>query len=180
MSAADAFSLDMLRQARAVGTLYRDGVVVVIHEAVLEQVLEFSAGDMAREVGGFLLGGLYSGKTEGGATSVESLQYVVVRHFHPAFAAESKSASLKFTHEVWSALHRDIEQRFPDESILGWQHTHPSFGVFLSAYDLFIHKNFFSQPWQIALVVDPQREELGFFHWRAAEVRDCGFLCLPD
>ena len=171
-TAPDAFSLASLQQARAIGTVYREAAIVVIHEPVLEQILDFSAGELQREVGGFLLGGVY-GETAGG-----SGQYVVVRHFHPAFEAESGSASLKFTHESWSILHREIQQRFPDESILGWQHTHPGFGIFLSAYDLFIHRNFFSQPWQIALVVDPQRQELGFFHWRRGEVQDCGFLNL--
>lgn len=173
----DAFSLASLEQARAIGTLYRNAAVVVIHESVLEAILEFSAEELTREVGGFLLGGVYDAAERTGEPGGSS-QYVVIRHFHPAFEAESGSASLKFTHESWSILHREIEQRFPDEAILGWQHTHPGFGIFLSAYDLFIHRNFFSQPWQIALVVDPKRQELGFFHWRGGEVQDCGFLNL--
>jgi proteasome lid subunit RPN8/RPN11 len=173
-SPTDAFSLASLERAQAIGTLYRGAAVVVIREQALEQILDFSAGELTREVGGFLLGGVYGPASPSGSDA----QYVVVRHFHPAFEAESGSASLKFTHESWSILHREIEQRFPEEAILGWQHTHPGFGIFLSAYDLFIHRNFFSQPWQIALVVDPQRQELGFFHWRAGEVQDCGFLNL--
>ena len=171
----DVFSIESLNQARAIGTLYRESAGVVIHEPVLEQILEFSEGDLVREVGGFLLGGVY-----GAGTRQAGPQYVVIRHFHPAFEAESGSASLKFTHESWSELHRQIERRFPDEAILGWQHTHPGFGIFLSAYDMFIHKNFFSQPWQVALVVDPKRQELGFFHWRKGEVQDCGFICKAE
>jgi hypothetical protein len=31
--------------------------------------------------------------------------------------------------------------------------------------DLFIHRNFFRQPWQVALVVDPQQKAAGFFVW---------------
>jgi len=159
-----------LRGARQVGTLYRDAAVVVICEGVLEAILEFSEQDMSRERGGFLLGGVYG----------EEPQYVVVRHFHPALEAQGDLSSLKFTHDTWAAVNREITLNFPSESILGWQHTHPGLGVFLSPYDLFIHKNFFSHPWQIALVVDPRRQEFGFFHWRGAEVKDCGFICAGD
>ncbi len=31
----------------------------------------------------------------------------------------------------------------PNIDIVGWYHTHPSFGIFLSHHDLFIHQNFF-------------------------------------
>ena len=166
-AASDTFSLSQLRRPRQMGVLYRDAPVVVIAETALEAILDFSEQDQTRERGGFLLGGVYG----------EQPQYVAIRHFHPALEAQGNSASLTFTHETWAALTRQIETKFPSESLVGWQHTHPGFGVFLSGYDLFIHKNFFSQRWQIALVVDPRRREFGFFHWRQGEVRDCGFVC---
>ncbi|MDX1945868.1 MAG: Mov34/MPN/PAD-1 family protein [Pirellulaceae bacterium] len=156
-----------LRQARQLGTLHREGPVVVIHEGVLEAILEFSEQDQTRERGGFLLGGVQG----------EMPQYVVIRHFHPALQAQGSSASLTFTHDAWAALTRDTERHFPGELLVGWQHTHPGLGIFLSGYDLFIQRNFFAQPWQIAMVVDPRRHEFGFFHWRGGDVRDCGLLC---
>jgi proteasome lid subunit RPN8/RPN11 len=167
---SDVFSPAQLAGARQVGTLYRDASVVVVRETVLEAILEFSEQDQTRERGGFLLGGVYGHQP----------QYVVVRHFHPALEAQGNSASLTFTHETWAALTHEIEANFPSESLVGWQHTHPGFGIFLSGYDRFIHKNFFSLAWQVALVVDPRRQEFGFFHWRRGEVRDCGFMCGAD
>jgi proteasome lid subunit RPN8/RPN11 len=164
----ETYRLADLRGARQVGTLYRGGAVVVIREAVLEAVLEYSEQDTGRERGGFLLGGIYG----------DSPQYAVIRHFHPAAEALSGATSLTFTHESWASVTREIELNQPGECILGWQHTHPGMGVFLSAYDLFIQRHFFSQPWQVALVVDPRLRELAFFHWRGDEVRDCGFLCV--
>jgi len=71
---------------------------------------------------------------------------------------------------------RRAEADHPDEVVLGWQHTHPGMGVFLSAHDLFIHRHFFSQPWQIAMVVDPRSRQLAFFQWRGGDVVDCGFV----
>ena len=49
---------------------------------------------------------------------------------------------------------------------MGWYHTHPNFGIFLSHHDLFIHHNFFAQPLQVAYVVDPINQTRGFFQWR--------------
>src|SRR3954471_3178039 len=101
--------------ARQVGTLYRDGAVVVIREAVLEAILEFSEQDLTRERGGFLLGQAYG----------EQPRYVVIRHFHPAVEAQGSLASLTFTHESWAALRREVETNFVGEEVVGWQHTHP-------------------------------------------------------
>jgi hypothetical protein len=39
--------------------------------------------------------------------------------------------------------------------IVGWYHSHPGFGVEFSEMDLFIHRNFFPGPGQIAYVTDP-------------------------
>ena len=169
-TASDTFSPTRLQNGRQMGTLYRDAAVVVIKEQVLEEILEYSEREMTRERGGFLLGGVYG----------EAPQYVVIRHFHPALEAVGNSASLTFTHETWAALTRETQSNFPNESLVGWQHTHPSFGIFLSGYDLFIHKNFFAQPWQVAMVVDPRATEFGFFHWRNGEVNTCGFICAAE
>jgi proteasome lid subunit RPN8/RPN11 len=104
---------------------------------------------------------------------------VEIRHFLPATETRSAVSSLTFTHDTWAALHREAETRFPDDLVLGWHHTHPGFGIFLSPHDLFIHRHFFREPWQVALVVDPRRCEFGFFQWRAGQVVDCGFVCVP-
>ena len=167
---SDTFSTSRLREARKMGMLHHDAPVVVIGDDVLEAILEFSEQEQTKERGGFLLGGVYG----------ESPQYVVIKHFHPALEAQGNSASLTFTHETWATLTRESELNHPGESLVGWQHTHPGFGIFLSGYDLFIHKNFFAQTWQVALVVDPRRKEFGFFHWRGGEVRDCGFVCAAE
>jgi proteasome lid subunit RPN8/RPN11 len=166
----DTFSPAKLRDARQVGTLYKDGPVVVVREQALDEMIVYSEQELTKERGGFLLGGVYG----------QSPQYVIVRHFHPALEAQGNSASLTFTHETWATLTRESELNHPGESLVGWQHTHPGFGIFLSGYDLFIHKNFFAQTWQVALVVDPRRKEFGFFHWRNGEVRDCGFICSQE
>lgn len=89
----------------------------------------------------------------------------------PAISADEQRATLTFTQEAWAHVHRVLESEFPpDEQIVGWYHSHPGFGIFLSGHDLFIHENFFSAPSQIAVVVDPHTQTEGVFAWREGEL----------
>ena len=157
-------------RGKLIGTLHADALPVLVSESVLEQILEYSEQDLRRELGGFLIGSV----REDEAACIE------VQHYVPAVDAQSRGASLTFTHDTWARLHREMEQTYPDRVLVGWHHTHPDLGVFLSGYDLFIHRHFFPQRWQVALVLDPVRHEFSFFQWRGDEVTDCGFICLAD
>jgi proteasome lid subunit RPN8/RPN11 len=153
---------------KPVGTIYPDSCPIFVEEQVLEQILDFSETDTSREIGGFLLGGLYK----------DGREFIEIRRFVAAKSTRGDAASLVFTHDTWRDLHQRLANEFPDDVVLGWHHTHPNFGVFLSAYDLFIHRNFFSSTWQAAMVVDPIRSEFSFFQWRREHVVDCGFFCI--
>ncbi|MCH5375521.1 MAG: Mov34/MPN/PAD-1 family protein [Planctomycetes bacterium] len=154
-------------RGKAIGALYDDACRIVVAEKVLESIIDYSEHDLRRELGGFLLGD----------PPATEQRIVEVRDFLPAVDVQSRAASLTFTHDTWAAMTRDVRDRFPDMSVVGWHHTHPGLGIFLSGYDLFIHRHFFRAPWQVALVVDPRRQELGFFQWRGDQVTDCGFIC---
>lgn len=158
------------KEAKQVGVVYEDAVLVFVHEGVLEEILDYSEQNPSCEAGGFLVGGVY----------FDSREYTEITHFVPAVDTKSRAASLTFTHETWAAMTRDVQRLHPGRIVVGWHHTHPNFGVFLSGYDLFIQKNFFREPWQVAMVVDPQRTEFGFFQWRCGDVVDCGFVCVSD
>jgi proteasome lid subunit RPN8/RPN11 len=153
---------------RSVGMIYGDAPTIYVYEDALGEMLTYFERDLRREQGGFLVGGLH----------VDRELYVEVRGFLPATDTQSRATSLTFTHATWAAMSRQVEQEFPGELVLGWAHTHPGLGVFLSNYDLFIHRHFFSQPWQIALVADPRNRQLGFFQWQRGKVVDCGFICV--
>ena len=152
----------------SLGMLYTGLPTIYIFEDVLDQMLRHFERDLRREQGGLLLGGLHEDRGV----------YVEVRGFLPATGAQARATSLRFTHATWAAMNRRAEEDFPGELVLGWVHTHPGLGVFLSSYDLFIHRHFFSQPWHIALVIDPRKDELGFFQWHGQRVVDCGFVCV--
>ena len=70
-------------------------------------------------------------------------------------AAREASARVTFTQETWNEVHKTLERDHPKLRMVGWYHSHPGFGVEFSEMDVFIQKNFFPAPTQIALVTDP-------------------------
>jgi len=113
-----------------------------------------------REVGGVLVGRIPS---DGSLPTISGAI--------PAISADEQRATLTFTQDAWEHVHRVLDTEFPQgDQIVGWYHSHPGFGIFLSGHDLFIHENFFGGPSQIAVVVDPHERTEGAFVWRAGKI----------
>jgi proteasome lid subunit RPN8/RPN11 len=109
------------------------------------------------ELGGVMLGGQY--------TDSQGQAFVVVTDSLRAEHYESTRGSFKFTHDTWSQITRRLETYSSDVRMVGWYHTHPDWGVFLSGMDLFICDHFFNKPLDLALVIDPCRQDRGWFRW---------------
>jgi proteasome lid subunit RPN8/RPN11 len=116
------------------------------------------------EVGGALVGQWCQDQT--------GEQYIVVEHVLPARYTKQGAVYLTFTQETILDFHNQIDKRFEGKKIVGWFHTHPRMGVFLSHYDTFLHHNFFPEPWQVALVVEPFSSVAGFFIRQADGIFD--------
>lgn len=83
----------------------------------------------------------------------------------PGAKAVQGGTHVTFTQDTWEHIYRIKDRDYPEARIVGWYHSHPGFGVFLSDHDTFIHKNFFSAPRQVAWVYDPHSDEEGCFGW---------------
>jgi proteasome lid subunit RPN8/RPN11 len=94
--------------------------------------------------------------------------------------ATERAAQVTFTAETWAHIQTVMDRDYPDRRILGWYHTHPGFGIFLSDMDVFIQDNFFGEPWQVALVYDPKAREEGTFLWKAGKPQPDKFLVEAD
>ncbi len=141
---------------KVIGAPEKDKVKIIISADVYDNIAKHSKEDLTHELGGFLIGDYQENKND---------IYVNIVGAIRAQATDSQSASLKFTHETWDIANKEKDESYPDNRIIGWYHTHPTFGIFLSGYDQFIQKNFFDLPFQIAYVVDPVNKRDGFFHW---------------
>jgi len=122
----------------------------VVDDGVLAAVEKHVRSDLDKEVGGILVG-----------TMADSTAHITASL--PALRAQSGSTNVTFTHEVWEDVLAAVDGDHPGEGIVGWYHSHPGFGVFLSEHDRFIHANFFPDPVMVALVVDPLSGEAGWF-----------------
>lgn len=131
---------------------------VQFERAVRDQIYDHVFESLDSEVAGVLVG---PPQSEGPLCVTGSVK---------AVGADSQSASVTFTQDSWSAIYEALEADHPDESIVGWYHSHPDFGIFLSDHDTFIHRSFFSGQRQVAYVVDPCRGREGLFGWRNGDI----------
>ena len=94
--------------------------------------------------------------------------------------AEEAGAHVTFTQDTWEHIYQVKDKKYPDERIVGWYHSHPGFGVFLSDHDTFIHKNFFASPGQVAWVFDPHSDEEGCFGWVSGKIQRLSYVTIAD
>ena len=130
---------------------------VRISTEVARQIRQHARSNLKTEVCGVLIGGF-----EDGATHVRAC-------IGGANAAQG-GAHVTFTQDTWEHIYKIKDRDFPDERIVGWYHSHPGFGIFLSDHDTFIHKSFFSAPEQVAWVIDPHSDEEGCFGWHSGRL----------
>lgn len=126
--------------------------VVVMEAEVARKIRQHSRTSMKAEVCGVLIG-----KTDDNRTLIDACI--------PGINATQGGAHVTFTQDAWEHIYKIKDQQYPEEKIVGWYHSHPGFGVFLSEHDLFIQENFFSSPQQVAWVYDPHTDEEGCFGW---------------
>jgi len=126
--------------------------VVVMEAEVARKIRQHARTSMKAEVCGVLIG-----NTEHERMTVEACI--------PGINAAQGGAHVTFTQDTWEHIYKIKDKEYPDDKIVGWYHSHPGFGVFLSEHDLFIQQNFFSNPQQVAWVYDPHTDEEGCFGW---------------
>ncbi len=155
-----------------VGKVGLDDAKVYIKQNIYKTIESFSGKSTEEEVGGILMG-CYNEQ--------DGHYHVMISDFIEAKYTDSSASSLTFTHESWNHIHSEREKRCPHLKIIGWHHTHPDYGIFLSNYDMFIQHNFFNNPYQIAYVVDPVQKDCGFFQWKQGKVQPLnGFFIYDD
>lgn len=137
---------------------------IYILQKTYKDIHKFTQNKTTNESGGMLIGYVIE---EFGKTNIVINGFVEAKH------CEATPTTLKFTHETWDYVHGEMDKKYPGGKIVGWIHTHPDFGIFLSEYDKFIHENFFNEDYQIAYVVDPIQNIEGFYFWINGKIERC-------
>jgi len=155
-----------------IGEVQREDVQVYIKQDVYNNIEKYSSSDTHKELGGILVGDCFSDSGR---------HYVIISSYIEAKYTDASSSTLTFTHKSWEYIHGQLSKLYSDKKMVGWQHTHPNYGIFLSNYDMFIQENFFNLPWQVAYVVDPINSQRGFFQWKDGKVSKLeGFFIYDD
>lgn len=108
------------------------------------------------EQGGILFGNAYQDPSS-------QIIYVEITAAVAAPATIGTSVSLDFTPDSWVGIMNYARAKHPQENIVGWYHSHPNIGVFMSGTDMNTQRAFFHHPWCLSIVYDPLRREIGFF-----------------
>jgi proteasome lid subunit RPN8/RPN11 len=139
---------------------------VLMDEPPLRAAQAHALSSPSREVAGVLVGPPPE-KQPDGRYVVHIMDTIIAKH------TVMQGASVTYTPESWRYMNDKLYERYPDETavMVGWYHTHPGFGIFLSGMDQFIHQNFFTQIWHVAMVLDPHAKTSGFFCWDRQKTR---------
>jgi proteasome lid subunit RPN8/RPN11 len=159
----ERLDLHQQREVYALAASGRPGDMprIYVHVEALESILEHVRGDLRREVGGVLVGNFFT---------CSGHHVTDIRTVIRAPQTRAGVTHVTFSHETWAAINATMDSDYAEHRIVGWYHSHPNFGIFLSAQDVFTHENFFDYDGHVALVVDPRRHQIGAFTKREGRV----------
>lgn len=139
------------------GSMRPEDLPIFVDLDVFHELENHAASNLQVELGGVLLGRQ--------AVDQNGRPMVLVQDSLRAEHYEATRGSFKFTHSTWSEITRRRARMNDGLEIVGWYHTHPGWGIFLSDLDEFICRNFFGRPLDVALVIDPRQGHRGWFQW---------------
>jgi len=140
---------------------------VFIDTGVLRQIRQHARSCARSEVCGVLIGSEKDGQVE-------------VQACIAGLNAAQGGTHVTFTQDTWEHIYQIKDAQYPSHRMVGWYHSHPGFGVFLSEHDTFIHQNFFSASLQIAWVYDPESDEEGCFGWVGKRLERLSEIAITD
>jgi 26S proteasome regulatory subunit N11 len=105
------------------------------------------------EIMGLLLGTVYRH---------EGREYVLVRDVVTT-DLDASLVSVRFDRQGFEKLFDSLDDSGFDYVIVGWYHSHPGHGCFLSQTDVDTQVSMFNRPFHSALVIDPVNREIETF-----------------
>ena len=117
-------------------------------DKIMEHCKEYS--ERRLEVMGFLIGDVYKWKKS---------VFILVKDVATT-DLESTNISVRFDKGGYERLFDGLDDLHYDYVIVGWYHSHPGLGCFLSSKDVDTQKRMFKRSFHTALVVDPIKKEM--------------------
>jgi len=153
------------------GAACEQPVRIVVRQSVLNEIRQHGQSRTDVEICGVFAGNGFQDANG---------PYVYIQTAIRGQHSDSQAAQVTFTGETWSHIQNQLDEQHPEQRIIGWYHTHPGFGVFLSGMDMFIQTSVFYAPEQMAFVYDPISGEEGLFVWRNGDPQRSTYMIEPD
>ncbi len=160
---------------------------VLMRPRVYRDLLEITLSEEV-ENGGYLLGVPYRTPRSPESEDDPGFKWTIeITDIIPADRTYGSWALLRFTHDSWSRMRRTVERDYPDRKLVSWFHTHlfaasDDFG--LSGLDQDLHRQFFSKPWQVAILINidaqSKREVRCFQKGPHVDLLECKFEVLEE
>lgn len=139
---------------------------VLIEMRCVKELVEHCMAQSERgiEAMGFLAGGVFSW---------EGSPYAVARDAVTT-DLEASSVSVRFDRGGFGDLFSNLDRLGYDYILVGWYHSHPGYGCFMSSTDLDTQSRGFNEAHQFALVVDPVKRMMKAFKVEGKGCREVG------
>jgi proteasome lid subunit RPN8/RPN11 len=126
--------------------------------------------DENREVMGLIVGRVY--RDENG-------EYAVAERAVTS-KLEADCVSVRFDREAFEGLFEALGDLGPDETVIGWYHSHLDIGCFMSPADIATQDGIFGGECGYAVVIDPARQEMKVFDSNPGNPRTADMIVLDN
>ncbi|MFX1379614.1 MAG: Mov34/MPN/PAD-1 family protein [Promethearchaeota archaeon] len=132
---------------------------IYIYKEILEDIKSLCRNS-EEEIFGYLIGNILKWNERIYTVIEESLFLIGA-----VYSDKTYTSQIEGTAGLYQKKFQRIKKKRNNDNlrIIGWWHSHPNLGCFLSSTDLLTQKYFFPDEYQVALVIDPVRNEFEFF-----------------
>jgi len=126
---------------------------VYMYLETLEEIVRHCKAQLPYEAIGFLAGDNYKWSGRG---------WISVNGFICG-KTRATEVRVEFDEGAMGDIVTALRQHYPGQILVGWYHSHPGYGCFLSPTDIETQRSCFREPYHVALVIDPVQELYEFF-----------------
>ena len=148
----------------------KGSVPLYVQKTAEEKMRNHAMHDPTVEVMGLMLGRVHDWKGE---------EYVLVKDVVTS-DLESSAVQVRFDKEGYERLFDLLDDIEFEYIVVGWYHSHPGHGCFLSDIDVATQRSMFGESYHSAMVLDPINKKIAVFHMRDGSVEKRTFAVYWD